>query len=294
MRFFMDNDYKHIAPNLQRRLDLCLFGLLAAGLALFVVQGCQAVTASWDWQALFRAFFRLDADRGLVPGPLGRGLVTTLRLAAWTFGFALLAGFALGLVRSLCARPLRMIGAVLVALTRNLPPLVLVFIVHYFLSGALAASLNWDWVTGLPGAAIFLPEASGMPVFVSAVITLSLYEGAYIGEIVRAGIAGVAREQWDAAASLGFSRLAALRLVVLPQSFRFMIPPLAGQIASLIKDSAVVSVISVQELTFQGTEFMTSSGLAGEVWLAVSACYLCLCLGVSLIGRLLERRCKWA
>lgn len=290
----MSNDYKHIALDLQRRLDLFLCGLLAAGIVLFVVQGCQAVTASWDWQALLRAFFRLDADRGLVPGPLGRGLITTLRLAVWTLAFGLLAGFALGLVRSLCARPLRMIGAVLVALTRNLPPLVLVFIVHYFLSGALAASLNWEWVARLPGAGILLPGASGMPVFVSAVITLSLYEGAYIGEIVRAGIAGVAHEQWDAAASLGFSRLAALRLVVLPQSFRFMIPPLAGQIASLIKDSAVVSVISVQELTFQGTEFMTSSGLAGEVWLAVSACYLCLCLGVSFIGRLLERRCKWA
>lgn len=290
----MSNDYKHVAPGVQRRLDVCLFGLLAAGLALFVIEGCRAAAVSWDWQALFRAFFRLEEGLGIVPGPLGRGLITTLRLAVWTFGFALLAGLALGLVRSLCARPLRMIGAVLVALTRNLPPLVLVFIIHYFLSGALSASLDWQWIARLPGSGLLLPEASGMPVFVSAVITLSLYEGAYIGEIVRAGIGGVAREQWDAAASLGFSRMASLRRIILPQAFRFMIPPLSGQIASLIKDSAVVSVISVQELTFQGTEFMTSSGLAGEVWLAVSICYLVLCLGVSFIGRLLERRCKWA
>ena len=289
----MDNRHMQIDPGIQRRLDLCLFGLLAMGIILFLAHGCQAVTAAWDWQALFRAFFRLEEGQGIVAGPLGRGLITTLRLAAWTFGFSLLFGFVLGLVRSLCARPLRMFGAVIVALTRNLPPLVLVFIVHYFLSGALAASLDWQWTARLPGAGILLPEASGMPVFVSAVITLSLYEGAYIGEIVRAGVAGVAREQWDAAASLGFSRPAALRLVILPQAFRFMLPPLAGQMASLIKDSAVVSVISVRELTFQGTEFMTSSGLAGEVWLAVSACYLCLCLGVSLIGRLLEKRRKW-
>ena len=205
----MNTDYMHIAPKVQQRLDVFLFMLLAGGAALFLFHGCQAVTSAWDWQALFRAFFRLEEDRGIVPGPLGHGLVTTLRLAAWTFGFALLLGLALGITRSLAARPLRMIGAMLVALTRNLPPLVLVFIVHYFLSGALSASVDWQWLTRLPGAAVLLPEAPRMPVFASAVITLSLYEGAYIGEIVRAGIDGVAREQWDAAASLGFSRASA-------------------------------------------------------------------------------------
>ncbi len=290
----MNNDHMHITASVQRRLDLALFGFLAAVVCLFLAHGCQAVTTSWDWQALFRAFFRYDAGREIVAGPLGRGLITTLRLALWTLIFSLLIGFALGLVRSLSGRVLRMLGAVFVALTRNLPPLVLVFIVHYFLSGTLAASVDWRWIAHLPGADLLLPAAPGMPVFVSAVITLSLYEGAYIGEIVRAGIDGVAREQWAAAASLGFSRSAALRLIILPQAFRFMLPPLVGQMASLIKDSAIVSVISVQELTFQGTEFMTSSGLAGEVWLAVTICYLCLCLGVSLIGRLLEKRRKWA
>ena len=200
----MDNRHMQIDPGIQRRLDLCLFGLLAMGIILFLAHGCQAVTAAWDWQALFRAFFRLEEGQGIVAGPLGRGLITTLRLAAWTFGFSLLFGFVLGLVRSLCARPLRMFGAVIVALTRNLPPLVLVFIIHYFLSGALAASLDWQWTARLPGAGILLPEASGMPVFVSAVITLSLYEGAYIGEIVRAGVAGVAREQWTPPPPSGF------------------------------------------------------------------------------------------
>ena len=290
----MSNDYMHITAGMQRRLDLFLFALLAGVVCLFLAHGCQAVTTAWDWQALLRAFFRYEAGQGIVPGPLGRGLVTTLRLALWTLIFSLLIGFTLGLVRVLAGRSLRMLGAAFVALTRNLPPMVLVFIVHYFLSGILSTAVDWQWLTRLPGADLVLPEAPGMPVFVSAIVTLSLYEGAYIGEIVRAGIGGIAREQWDAAASLGFSRAASLRLIILPQSFRFMFPPLAGQMASLIKDSAVVSVISVQELTFQGTEFMTSSGLAGEVWLAVTVCYLCLCLSVSFAGRLLEKRRKWA
>ena len=289
----MNNDHMHITAGMQRRLDLILFSLLVTGTGLFFIHGCQAIMTSWDWQALLRAFLRYDAGQGLVPGPLGRGLVTTLRLALWSLVFSLLIGFGLGLARSLCGRVPRMLGAVFVALTRNLPPLVLVFIVHYFLSGALASSVDWHVNVRSSGTGLLLPDASGMPVFVSAVITLSLYEGAYISEIVRAGIGGIAREQWDAAASLGFSRAASLHLIILPQAFRFMLPPLSGQMASLIKDSAIVSVISVPELTFQGTEFMTSSGLAGEVWLAVTACYLCLCLGVSLIGRLLEKRRKW-
>lgn len=289
----MSNDHMHMAPGIQRRLDLLLFGLAAAGIGFFWLHGDRIVATPWDWPTVIRAFFRLDETRGIVACPLGRGLITTLQLVLWTFLFSAVIGFALGIIRSLSGRPLRMLGAVFVALTRNLPPLVLVFIVHYFLSGALAASIDWQWLTRLPGADIFLPGASAMPVFVSAVITLSLYEGAYVGEIVQAGIADVSRDQWDAAASLGFSRAAALRLVIMPQALRFMIPPLTGQMASLIKDSAIVSVISVQELTFQGTEFMTSSGLAGEVWLSVTACYLVLCCGISLIGRLLERNRTW-
>ena len=280
-------------PGVQRLVDYVLLCALAGAVLFFWLYGERAVTTPWDWPALARAFFRLNENQEIVAGPLGKGLINTLRVSFWIFWFAMLFGFGLGLVRSSSMRGVRMMGATLVALTRNLPPLVLVFIVHYFLSGMLMASLRWEWAENLPVIGFLLPETARMPVFVSAVITLSLYEGAYIGEIVRAGIACVPREQWEAAASLGFSPVARLRLVILPQAFQFMLPPLTGQVVSLIKDTAIVSVISVQELTFQGTEFMTSSGLAGEIWLAVTACYLLLCLGVSWVGRMVEKRRKW-
>ena len=167
---------------------------------------------------------------------------------------------------------------------------MLVFIVHYFLTGTLAAAVDWRFVTDLPGLSFLLPDAARMPAFASAVATLGVYEGAYVAEIVRAGIAGVSNGQWEAAGSLGFSRPAALRLIILPQAVRFMLPPLTGQAASLIKDSAIMSVISVQELTFQGLEYSAAGGLVGEVWVSVTLCYLLLCLGVSLVGRHLEQR----
>ncbi len=289
-----DNAFMQAPRRVRRIVDALLLACLAAGLLFFWLYGERAVTTPWDWSALARAFFRVEPDQGIVPGPLGVGLINTLRLSFWTVIFASCVGLCLGLARTARTRPARVTGGVLVALTRNMPPLVLVFIVHYFLSGRLAAMADWSWTGNLPLADALLPAPARMPVFVSAVITLSLYEGAYIGEIVRAGIAGVAKEQWEAAASLGFTRFACLRRIILPQAFHFMIPPLTGQITSLIKDSAIVSVISVQELTFQGTEFMTSSGLSGEVWLAVTGCYLILCLLVSLLGRVLENRKKWA
>ena len=266
--------------------------LVLGGLVLHLVaHSAENVTSPWEWQALWRAFFHTSPEHGgFVPGPLGLGLINTLRLACVTIVTAGIVGHVLGLLRSSRLRLARMVGTVWVNLTRNMPPLVLVFIVHFFLGDTLSAHIPWEAITRLPLAEYLLPPASRMPVFFSAVVTLSLYEGAYVGEIIRAGINSVAPGQWEAAASLGFSRFQRLRLIIFPQALRFIMPPLTAQGASLIKDSAIVSVISVQELTFQGTEYMTSSGLMGEVWLAVAVCYLVMCLVLSGVGQVMERR----
>ncbi len=274
----------------RRSLDIALLVVLAGGFTLFWLHGGEAVLSAWDWPALARAFFRMEPGQGLVSGPLGKGLLNTLRICLWATLLAGLVGLGLGIARASPVRIQRMLGGSLVAVTRNLPPLVLVFIIHYFFSGALAASLDWSWTGKLFFAGALFPEPGRMPAFVSAVVTLGIYEGAYVGEIVRAGIASVPREQWEAAASLGFRRRHTLRLIILPQAFRFMTPPLANQAASLIKDSSIVSVISIQELTFQSLEYMTSSGLIGEIWLSVTACYLVLCLLTSFAGRILEKK----
>ncbi len=281
----------HMRPSRAVRLglDAVVLAGFAALLWLIVRQTGAAPTAPWEPEALLRAFFRVE-DGALRPGPLGTGLINTLRLSFWSLLPAGCVGLCLGLLRASPQRAYRFAGGRLVEIFRNLPPLVLVFIVHYFLTGALAASVDWSRVTALPVLSQLLPDTAGMPAFVSAVLTLGVYEGAYVAEIVRAGIAGVPAGQWEAAASLGFSRASSLRLIILPQAVGFMIPPLTGQAASLIKDSAIMSVISVRELTFQGSEFSASVGLVGEVWLSATLCYLLLCLAVSCIGRRLERR----
>ncbi len=283
--------YAHMRPSRATRLgvDLAILSIAVLAVGAFVLHPRSIPSLPWDSAALLRAFFRVE-NGDLTPGPLGIGLVNTLRLSLWSLVPAGCVGLGLGLLRASPVRARRFTGGRLVDLFRNLPPLVLVFIVHYFLTGALAASVDWSGLSDVPGLSALLPETARMPAFVSAVVTLGLYEGAYVAEIVRAGIAGVPKGQWEAAASLGFPRSQSLRLIILPQAVRFMLPPLTGQTASLIKDSAIMSVISVQELTFQASEYSASGGLIAEIWLSVTLCYLLLCLGVSFVGRRLERR----
>jgi polar amino acid transport system permease protein len=120
------------------------------------------------------------------------------------------------------------------------------------------------------------------PSFFSALITLALFEGAYITEIVRAGIQSIEQGQWEASQVLGLSRWQQMRHIILPQTVQRILPPMAGQFISTIKDSAIVSVISIQELTFQGMELMSSTYLTFEIWITITILYLILCLALSL------------
>jgi hypothetical protein len=110
-----------------------------------------------------------------------------------------------------------------------------------------------------------------------------VFEGAYITEIVRAGVQSIEKGIWEAAHALGLSRWQQLRYVVLPLAAQRILPPLAGQFISTIKDSAIVSVISIQELTFRGMELMSATYLIFEVWITITVLYLILTLSLSLV-----------
>ena len=129
-----------------------------------------------------------------------------------------------------------------------------------------------------------------LPSFLAGVVALALYEGAYITEIVRAGIQSVDKGQWEAAFSVGLSPFKRMRLVIMPQAIARILPPLAGQFISTIKDSSIISIISIQELTFQGMELMAAALITFEVWIVVMLLYLILCLGCSLVVAGLEER----
>lgn len=172
---------------------------------------------------------------------------------------------------------LRLSGAVLgkmvargyLELIRNTPLLVQIFFIYFVLSPIL----NIDR-------------------FTSAVLALSLFEGAYASEIFRAGIVSIDRGQWEASFSLGFGTLEAYRYVILPQAIRRMLPPLTSQAISLIKDSALVSTIAIYDLTMQGQAIIAETFLTFEIWFVVAAIYLAVTLALSFGINVMERRIR--
>jgi polar amino acid transport system permease protein len=137
---------------------------------------------------------------------------------------------------------------------------------------------------------LFFSRPETITQFLSGVITLGLFQGAYISEIVRGGIQSIERGQWEASSALGLTRRQQMRTVILPQAIRNMLPPLANEFINTIKYSSIVSVISIQELTFQGMQVMASTQVTIEVWLTITLMYLILCLCLSLAVNQLEHR----
>lgn len=247
----------------------------------------------WNWPVIPQYLLRHDSVDGWVPNLLLLGLMTTIRLSFWSLLFALPIGLVAGLLRTSLHLFNRLLGSSYVTLLRNLPPLVLVFIFYFFISDQVLPLLHiGEWVAAAPDwcqslVRLTLAAPDQLEAFIAATMTLALFEGAYIGEIVRAGINSVEAGQWEAARALGMRRWQLMREVVLPQAFQRMIPPLAGQAISTIKDSAIVSVISIQELTFQGMELMAATYLTFEVWITITLLYFILTYACSwLAGRL--------
>lgn len=209
----------------------------------------------------------LGKKAGISPGPLLIGLWVTLEISALSLVFALLLGLMAGLARVSSNPAARDLSTVYVELIRGTPLLVQMFIVYFFLGTVL--------------------DLSG---FVAGVAALSVFTGAYVAEIVRAGIEGVPRGQMEAARSLGMSHWQAMRHVVLPQALRRALPPLAGQSINLVKDSSLVSVMALTDLTKAGREIVASTFSPFEVWFMVALMYLLLTGTLSVYVRRLEKR----
>jgi len=279
-------------------LDTALLLLL---IGLFIYLGYRINTGleyRWNWHVIPQYLVRHDPVDGWVPNLLLLGLLTTIRLSIWSLSLALPIGLFAGLMRASPHLFNRLTGSTYVTLLRNLPPLVLIFIFYFFISDQILPLLNiGEWIAEPPtGWQRVIPLLAAPPdqleAFIAAVITLALFEGAYIGEIIRAGINNIDNGQWEAAKALGMRRWQILQNVVLPQAFQRMIPPLTGQAISTIKDSAIVSIISIQELTFQGMELMAATYLTFEIWITITLLYFLLTYGCSWLATRFEQRLR--
>lgn len=252
-----------------------------------------------NWGAIPQFLLRRDPATGRwVANYLLQGLITTLKLSFW----AMLPAMGVGLVVALCRTSttlfLRMVGRSYVELVRNLPPLVLIFIFYFFVIDQIMPLLGIEtFIRTLPAGAqgmvtFLFAEKSLFVQFISGVITLAFFEGAYIAEIIRGGIESIERGQREAAYALGLSWADEMRFVVMPQVIKRVLPALANEFINTIKYSAIASVVSIQELTFMGRQVVVATRYIFEAWITVAALYMVLTLSLSLLTGRLERRLR--
>jgi polar amino acid transport system permease protein len=129
----------------------------------------------------------------------------------------------------------------------------------------------------------------GIERFWTGVFCLSVFEGSFATEIIRAGIQAVPAGQWEAAASLGLSRYVTMRRVILPQALRLIFPPMTGLAVSLIKHSAIVSVIAIFDLTNEARNVIADTFMTFEIWLTTAAIYLLITISLSIFVGYLEK-----
>lgn len=199
-------------------------------------------------------------------------LVAALRWTVALTGAAFLGGAGVGaiiaLLRSSQVAPLRLLAAVYTQFVQGVPLLVWIFALFF-------------------GLAIF-----GFPVgpWTAAVCALSIYAGAFLGEIWRGALQAIPRTQWEAGASLGLGFLHQLRYVIAPQALRIATPPTVGFLVQLIKDTSLASTIGFIELTREGQTTTAATFQPFAVYLTVAALYFALCFPLTQLSRRLERR----
>ncbi len=268
------------------------------GFVIFVVIRVETVLRySWNWGHVMPFLAYVDEDTGKwVANLLLEGLIMTLRLAVIGIVVSAVIGVVMGLCRISDNLFLRMVSRTYVELVRNTPPLVFIFIFYFFLSGQLMPLLGVDDLARSDSETVqwFVRIVAGDPSlfsnFVAGLICLSIFEGAYITEIVRAGIQSIPRGQWEAGKSMGLSRIDVMRYIILPQAVSRIMPPLANQFITLIKDSSIVSLISIQELTFMAVEVGVSTSRVFEVWILTAVMYFVICYACVIVFNWLEKR----
>lgn len=196
-----------------------------------------------------------------------QGFTMTVLLSLFGFVLSLFIGVVAALFQNGKILFLKYISSIYINFIRGTPLIMQIYLFYYIIGTAWGVENR----------------------FVSGVLILSIFEGAYIAEIIRGGIQGLETTQLEAAKAVGFNRRQTIRLVIIPQLVARTLPPLVGQFSSIIKDSSLLSIIAVIELTQSIRELSALNFRLFESYLFLGVLYLCLTLPLALIGKVLEK-----
>lgn len=241
---------------------LAVLGLIGWVIGLGIAQ----LDYNWQWYRVQPFFYRV-VDGEVIHGPLIRGLILTLKIAALAGVLAILIGFLTALARMSGSFAGRIIATAYLEAIRNTPLLVQLFLVYFVLAPIIGLDRFW-----------------------AGVLCLAFFEGSFAAEIIRGGIRGVDRGQVEAARAIGFTPTDSYRYIIIPQALPLILPPLTGLMISTIKHSAIVSVIALAELTTQALNLISSTFMAFEIWFITAGIYLALTVSLSFAVTLFESR----
>ena len=229
-------------------------------------KGAQAMEYNWQWYRVEPFFYRI-VDGEFIWGPLYRGLIVTLQLASISGVLAILIGLATAFARLSESRAGNIIASVYLEAIRNTPLIVQLFLFYFVLAPILGIDRFW-----------------------AGILCLAFFEGSFAAEIIRGGIQGVDRGQFEAGNAIGLTPWNKYTYIIIPQALPLILPPLTGLLISLIKHSAIVSVIAVSELTTTGLNLISDTFMAFEIWFIVAGIYLALTITLSIVVGQLEKK----
>ncbi|KMV29168.1 polar amino acid ABC transporter permease [Photobacterium swingsii] len=245
-----------------RILKPVISGILQIAVIVFAIywllqSGADAMNYRWQWYRIPQYLWFFE-DGEWFPAELLEGLLVTLKISAVSLIFTLIIGLVTALLRLSDSIIGRGIARSYIELIRNTPLLVQIYLLYFVFGPVL-----------------------GLERFTTAVLALSLFQGAYTAEIFRAGLTSLSRGQFEASQSLGLSNTDSYRFVILPQVIRRILPPLTNETVSLVKNSSIVSVMAIFDLTTEGRNIVADTAMPFEVWFTVAAIYLCITIVLS-------------
>lgn len=249
-------------------IDVSKYLIVVGAFTWLLIGGTGQLGYNWQWYRVPQYIFSI-VDGQFYMGALIEGLIITLKITVISLVLAFSVGLLVALMRLSDSFLARIIARGYLEIVRNTPLLVQLFFIYFVLSPVLDISA-----------------------FTSAILALSLFEGAYASEIFRAGIVSIHRGQWEAAFSIGLNIQQTYRFIVLPQAVRRILPPLTSQAVSLIKDSALVSTIAIYDLTMKGQTIIAETFMVFEIWFTVAAIYLSITLVLSFAVQIMEKHLK--
>lgn len=248
--------------------DILVYLFVMAGVAYVILRGASEQGYHWQWYQVPKYIFTLENGEFTL-GPLLIGLKVTLHIT-W---ISMILTYSIGLITALLRLSDSIIGRafarVYLEIARNTPLIVQLFFIYFVVAPIL-----------------------GIDRLFAAILALSLFEGAYASEVYRSGIVSLPKGQWEASHSLGLTLFDTYRKVILPQAIRRVLPPLTSQTISLIKDSSLVSVIAVYEMTMQANAIVAETFLTFEIYFTIAGIYLVVTVILSQLVALLERKYK--